>query len=404
MNQHDVIVVGAGAAGLSAARVLKRCGIEDVLVLERETQAGGLPRHSHHPGFGFSQFGIPYFGPSYVRRLLKECKDVSIQTQTTVCQLNPGGELTIADPKGMTTTKAKAVLITTGIRESSGVSQLISSERPWGMFSTGAVQQFLHFTRQLPFRRPVIVGSEWVSYSVVLTLKKAGQTPVAVVEEHSSSIAPYWVEKATSFGLRIPIFKQSSLSRVIGIDTVEGVEIKQHGKRIELECDAVIFTGKFIPESSLVMDSHLKWDPKTLGPKIDQYWRCSDHSYFAAGNVLRPVETSGIAAREGQSAAKAIAGMLNSSSPSGECIPVQVESPLEYVYPQWICSPGKRLNSLQLRSRMERSAKGVIQVIENGTVIWQKPVDAKPLQRIQLPARRIKPDKLRSLKIRFVEQ
>ena len=404
MNQHDVIIVGAGAAGLSAARVLKRCGIEDILVLERETQAGGLPRHSHHPGFGFSQFGIPYFGPSYVRRLLKECKDISIQTQTTVCQLNPGGELTIADQNGMMTTKAKAVLITTGIRESSGVSQLISSQRPWGMFSTGAVQQFLHFTRQLPFRRPVIIGSEWVSYSVVLTLKKAGLAPVAIVEEHSNSIAPYWVEKATSHGLRIPIFKQSRLSRVIGTDTVSGVEIRRHGSRIELECDAVIFTGKFIPESSLAMDSHLEWDPKTLGPKIDQYWRCSDHSYFAAGNVLRPVETSGIAGREGQSAARAIAGILNGETPSGECIPVQVESPLEYVCPQWIRSPGIQLNSLQLRSRMERAANGVIKMICNGTVIWQKSVEAKPLQRIRLPVRRIKPDQLRSLEINFVER
>ena len=404
MKQHDVIVVGAGAAGLSAARVLKRCGIDDVLVLERETQAGGLPRHSHHPGFGFSQFGIPYSGPSYVRRLLKECKDISIQTQATVCQLNPGGDLTIADPKGMVTAKAKAVLITTGIRESSGASQLISSQRPWGMFSTGAVQQFLHFNRRLPFRRPIVIGSEWVSYSVVLTLKKAGRTPVAIVEEHSSSIAPYWLEKATLHGLRIPVFKRSALSRIIGTDTVSGVEIRQDGSRIELECDAVIFTGKFIPESSLVMGSHLKWDPKTLGPKIDQYWRCSDSSYFAAGNVLRPVETSGITAREGQSAARAIAGILNGESPGGKRIPVQVESPLEYVCPQWICSPGIQLNSLQLRSRIERAANGIVKIICNGNEIWRKTVKAKPLQRIRLPARRIKPDQLRSLEIKFLER
>ncbi len=145
MKSRDVIIVGAGAAGLSAAKVLKKYGIEDILVLERESEVGGLPRHSHHPGFGFSQFGIPYFGPSYVRRLLRECKDVPIQRQTTVCQLNPGGELTIANQNGMTTIKAEAVLITTGIRESSGVSQLIRSQRPWGFvfnWSRSAVLAF----------------------------------------------------------------------------------------------------------------------------------------------------------------------------------------------------------------------------------------------------------------------
>ncbi len=152
------------------------------------------------------------------------------------------------------------------------------------------------------------------------------------------------------------------------------------------------------------MDSHLKWDPRTLGPKIDQYWRCSDHRYFAAGNVLRPVETSGIAGREGQSAAKSIANLLKNGNSSGKCISVRVESPLEYVYPQWIYSPGAQLNSLQLRSRMERAAKGMIRVTCNGKIIWKKLVDAKPLQRIRLPAKLINTKTLQSLEIKFLER
>lgn len=403
MKSHEVVIVGAGAAGLSAASTLRRCGITDILLLERETEPGGLPRHSHHSGFGFSQFGFPYRGPDYVRRLLKECEGLSIQTKTAVVQLHPGGRIDIVNQDGEQDIAAKAVLLTTGIRESSGASRLISNRRPWGIFSTGAVQQFLHFTQHLPFSRPLIVGSEWVSYSVVLTLKQAGISPVAIFEERASSVAPIWVEKITTIGLKIPIFKDSKLNQIIGDEVVVGVELSHNDNQFNLDCDAVIFTGQFIPESSLVMDSHLRLDPNTLGPEIDQYWRCSDDSYFAAGNVLRPVETSGIAAREGQSAAKSIAAILQKGSPTGEQVPVQIESPLEYVYPQTICTPGRQLNPLQLRSRMKRAARGVVQVVCNGKLIWQKRVDAKALQRIRLPAKKINTNQLRSLEIKFVE-
>ncbi|MTB15870.1 MAG: FAD-dependent oxidoreductase, partial [Actinobacteria bacterium] len=48
----DVLIIGGGPAGLAAAIELKKLGIKDVRIIEREAQAGGVPRHSNHPGYG----------------------------------------------------------------------------------------------------------------------------------------------------------------------------------------------------------------------------------------------------------------------------------------------------------------------------------------------------------------
>ena len=386
---------------MSAACRLQRLGVPNLLVLEREREFGGIPRHTTHPGFGFSQFGWPYTGPAYVRRLLRGCRHVELRQSSTVTRLQPGGVIEVASEQGLESLQGKAVLITTGIRENSGAARLVSSDRPWGCYTTGAIQQFIHLAGHNPCLRPVIIGSEWVSFSAVLTLKRSGIDPVALVEENQSVSASPWADRFTALMQRVPVYKQARLDRILGKESVEGVEITYKGKHVVLNCDSVIFTGQFVPEASLVMNSHLEFDTRTRGPVIDQYWRCSDPAYYAAGNVLRSVESSGVSAREGQAAAHSIADALRTEVRESRRVRVEVSPALSYIYPQVVATPGDNMHNLQFRTRSDCPVAGEISIVRNGQEIWRKKISARAQQRIRLPARKVAVDGLDSLRIGF---
>ena len=159
-----------------------------------------------------------------------------------------------------------------------------------------------------------------------------------------------------------------------------------------------------MPESALLAASHIEIDPGTGGPAIDQLWRCSDPAYFAAGNLLRPIETAGVAWHEGRAAAETIAAALAGRLPLPErAIPIARDGPLLYVYPQRISLPARPFRPLQLKARVARAARGRIVVVANGKEIWARPISALPERRLNLPADRLSLDGLESLAVRLDE-
>lgn len=400
MRTHDAIVVGGGPAGLSAACALRRVGVKDIVVLERENEAGGVPRHCHHPGFGFSQYYWPYLGPGYARRLRRATADTSVRTSASVVAIEPGGVLTVATPEGLEHLQGRAVLLATGVRETPRAARLVSGERPWGVLTTGALQQLLHLAGERPCRRAAIVGTEWVSFSALLTLRRAGIQSVAMIEEGERITAPRRGDWVSRWVFGTPVFTRTRVVRVLGREVVEGVEVERDGAHWVLSCEAVVFTGRFVPEAALVRESHLEFDPSTGGPVIDQHWRCSDPAYFAAGNVVRPVETSGVVGREGAAAGRAMAAALHGALPVPERrVRLRVHGPLRYIYPQCIALPGDSPNGLMPRARVSRAATGTLRVVCNGVEVWRRRVAALPERRIRLPGDRIRTAGLESVDI-----
>lgn len=404
MTSHDAVIVGGGPAGLSAARALRRAGVEDIVLLERESVPGGVPRHCHHPGFGFSQLHWPYSGPAYARRLCRETEGLDLRTGTTVTALAPGGVLTVATSDGLETLTGRTVLLATGIRETPRAARLISGERPWGVLSTGALQQLLHLARFRPCRRPVVVGSEWVSFSALLSLRRAGIKAVAMLEESDRITVPRPAGPIARAVFGVPVLTGTRLLRILGREVVEGLEIERQGRRETLSCDAVVLTGRFLPENALLRGSHLELDAGSGGPVIDQYWRCSDPVYFAAGNLLRPVETSGVVGREGEAAgramAEALAGRLQAPT---RRMRVRTSPPLRYVYPQVIAVPGDRPAHLLFRGRVSRSARGTLRLLRNGEEVWRGRISVRPERRLRLPGARLSVDGLDDVEIRLDE-
>jgi len=231
-----------------------------------------------------------------------------------------------------------------------------------------------------PFKRPVIVGTEWVSFSALLTARHGGIRPVAMIEEASRITArrPADILARGLFG--VPVLTRTRLTEILGTKRVEGVEIERDGKLSILDCDGVIFTGLFTPEATLVRTSHLALDEGTFGPAIDNHWRCSDPAYFAAGNVLRAVEHSGMAAAEGAAAARSVLRALRGDLPRpDEAVRVRTRGALAYAYPQRLCL-GKE--PIVLRARARVRLKGELRLTADDILLSRRRLEALPERRL----------------------
>ncbi|MCJ8300827.1 MAG: FAD-dependent oxidoreductase, partial [Pseudomonadales bacterium] len=157
--QVDVAIIGAGPAGLAAATQLRQRGVDQVVVLDREVEGGGIPRHCGHPPFGMREFYRVLTGPQYAKRLVAQAitAGVRVLTRHTITRLLHGGELEVATPDGLITIMAKRVLIATGVRETPRSARLVTGARPLGITTTGALQSMFYLKGLVPFKRPVVI-------------------------------------------------------------------------------------------------------------------------------------------------------------------------------------------------------------------------------------------------------
>lgn len=395
----DVAVVGGGPAGLAAAVALRERGIDRVRVIERETRAGGIPRHCGHPPFGMREFGRVLTGPAYAERLVTwaEAAGVEVATSTTVTALLPGGGLQLSSNAGLSALAASRVILATGIRETPRSARLLGGRQLAGVMNTGALQGLVYLTRKRPFQRPLVVGSELVSFSALLTCRKAGIQPVAMIEENNR-VTARWPCRLLPPLLGVPLMLNTRLTHIQGERRVEACRV-DIGKGFEndLVCDGVLLTGRFTPESSLLRMAGLEIDADSGGPVIDQYGRCSDPAFFAAGNLLRPVETAGWSWREGRDCGNWVAddlqGELIAPEKSNDLLRFSASDPMiKLMLPQKVLSwrPGSGMKQLQLR--FAESARGRLIARNGKDIVWQKRLNALPERRFLVPLSEILPE------------
>jgi len=346
----DVLIVGAGPAGLSTAIELKKQGVHTVLVVEREPEAGGMPRLCHHTGFGRADMHRLYSGPRYARhyRELAEKAGVEIRTSTTITGWNHasvegsgGRKLSFTSPAGPGEIEAGAVLLATGVRERPRAARLVPGTRPQGIFTTGSLQRFV-YQEHLPVgRQALIIGAELVSLSALLTLMHAGVKCLGMVTEQPRHqiYFPYLPMKwgLADIWARTPVIPDTHISNIFGRTRVEAVELTHNDGQTEiLECDALIFSGDWIPEHEMARLGGLAIDAGTRGPSVDASFRSSERGVFAAGNLLRGVATADVCALEGQQAAHSIVQYLRRNDWPAKNIPIRVEPPLLWICPNMV--------------------------------------------------------------------
>ncbi|AQA02842.1 pyridine nucleotide-disulfide oxidoreductase [Mycobacterium sp. MS1601] len=324
---YDVVIVGGGPAGLTAAAELATD--LNVVVLERENEAGGIPRHSDHPGYGIRDMKRFVSGPEYARRLVAQAARAAVRTNTMVTGWADERTLEITSPQGREQISAHAVVLATGARERPRSARLIPGDRSAGIYTTGHLQNVVHLKHGKVGTRAVVVGAELVSYSAVLTLRHAGCKTVLMTTEQRSTLQ------------RTHVATRTRVTRILGKPTVEAVEIENldTGARRIVDCDTVVLTGDWIPDHELVRSGGLALDAGTLGPTVDTALRTSRPGVFAIGNLCHPVDTADVAALDGRHVAAQVRNHLGGRQASQDGIAVQVAAPLRWIAPS-LLRPG----------------------------------------------------------------
>jgi NADPH-dependent 2,4-dienoyl-CoA reductase/sulfur reductase-like enzyme len=391
--EAGVVVIGGGPAGLSAATEIAQLGGGPVVLLERDTVVGGIPRHCGHSPFGMQEFHRILTGTAYARRLEQDAVAAGVRILTRHSVLSGAdGRLIVATPDGIRTLVAPRIVLATGARETPRSARLVSGDRPIGVMNTGALQAYVHQQRLAPFRRPVIVGTELVSMSAILTCLSGGMRPVMVVEKRSQSVARFPF-RLLPHVLRIPVRHRTEIVDISGARRVEEVVIETDGQRQPVACDGVIFTGEFTPESALARSLGVEIDADSGGPRIDAYGRTSNPGIFAAGNLLRPVETAGWCWAEARRIARCVVEDLAGRLPtSDDLIEIHAGAGVKLVVPQVLSREGIASSIFDFQVRLDAPSQGWLIVSDGTRVLWSRPLKSGPERRILIPINDIRID------------
>ncbi|MEV3931341.1 FAD-dependent oxidoreductase [Streptomyces sp. NPDC049944] len=389
-RETDVLIVGGGPAGLAAGAELAAAGAGRVEILEREQEAGGIPRHCHHGGFGgrldrsayawATATGSAYAGgttgPAYARHGVSAAVGAGASLRTGVTVTGWAGPRTVetTGPAGLERITARAVVLATGARERPRSARLIPGTRPAGVYTTGELQRAVHLYGQRIGSRAVVVGGEPVRHAAVATLRAAGVHVVAVVTDRPPP--PVRLRSRS-----VPLLTGATITGLTGRKRLSGVELRHDdGRTTTLPCDTVVLTGDFVPDHELARRGGLHLDPGTLGPAYDAAFRTSRPGVFAVGNLLHAVERAGFAAQEGRAAAVPVLHHLaGTGDPGGGGRRLVVDAPLRWIAPNVTGPDGARPPGDRFVLRTARRLpRPLLVVSQNGRELHR--------QRILLPA------------------
>ena len=389
----QVVIIGGGPAGLAAAVELKRRGIQDVLVLEREHEAGGILRQCIHDGFGLTRFGESLSGPEYAARFLEQALalGVEIRTGTTVVHLSQDKLVNAVSPDGLRQYQAQAVLLAMGCRERTRGALAIPGTRPSGVYTAGVAQNYVNLKNTMPGRRVIILGSGDIGMIMArrMTLEGAEVLGVFELQPYPSGL-PRNIQQCLR-DYDIPLHLSHTVTAIHGDSRLTGVTISRvdpatlrpiPGTEQDYACDTLILSVGLIPENELSLEASVALDGHTKGAAVDTWRQTSVPGIFAAGNVLHVHDLVDFVSLEAEQTAGAITAYLAGRLPACD-IPVEPGEGLVYALPQ-------RINAQQpteLCFRVRRPMRPCrVQAIQNGQVIAEKKfIRAIPAEMERLP-------------------
>lgn len=380
MKHCDIAIIGAGPAGLAAAIAAHEAGVKDILVIERDSEPGGILNQCIHNGFGLHRFGVELTGPEYAGRYedMLIGTGVKIQLGTMVIGIENRVISCVSKENGYEEISAGAIVLAMGCRERNRGPIFVPGDRGSGVFSAGSAQRYLNIEGYLVGRRVVILGSGDIGLIMArrMTLEGAKVLAVSEIMPFSNGLSRNIAQCLDDFG--IPLYLSHTVTDIIGKGRVEAVVISQvdenmkpiPGTEKRFECDTLLLSVGLVPENELSRAAGIKIDPRTNGPVVGEDMQTSAEGVFACGNVLHVHDlvdyVSAESARAGAAAAEYV---LRGGNAGGECLPVTASGSVGYTVPQSVCpqNVGKALDIFfRVRKKIRR---GEITVTSGGTVI-----------------------------------
>jgi len=385
----QVVVIGGGPAGLACAIELRRRGAGEVLVVDREAQAGGIPRHSAHQGFGLRDLRRIMSGPRYAQRYVELVwrAGAELREEAMVTGWSEPSGLELTSPAGRENLRPSAVVLATGCRERPRSARLVPGSRPEGVMTTATLQQLA--LQGMPVgNRALVVGAEHVSFSAVLTLAHAGVRVIGMTTELPRHQTLGLFRAGASLRYRFPLLTGTAVAGIRGHSRVEEVELLEleTGRTRLVSCDTVVFTADWIPDHELSVMGGLELDPGTRGPRVDTGLRTTRPGTFAAGNVLQGAEPADIAALSGRHAAASVARWLAGDRSWHAAVPIECAPPLHWISPNAIGpnaeSPPRGRFLLRSRDFARRAA---IEIRQDDRLLWSGSASLTPGRSALLP-------------------
>ena len=301
MSEHaihvDVLIIGAGPAGLAAAISAKKAGVDSLIVLEREDHPGGILRQCIHNGFGLHRFNEELTGPEYAQRDIDTAKEleIDIRTGVTVLSVSDDKRVTaVSRENGLQVFEAKAIVLAMGCRERPRGALAIPGTRCAGIYSAGTAQKFVNLEGYMPGRKVVILGSGDIGLIMARRMTLQGAKVLACVElmPYSSGLNRNIVQCLQDYN--IPLYLSHTVIDIHGKERLSGVTVAKvdenrkpiPGTEIEFECDTLLLSVGLIPENELSAGAGVALSPVTSGAVVSDTLETSIPGIFACGNVL----------------------------------------------------------------------------------------------------------------------